>query len=549
RSPTVSVIDGATNAVSTTVTVGTGPFGVGVDPSTDTIYVANSSSGTVSVIDGATNTVSTTVTVGTGPFGVGVDPSTDTIYVANESSNTVSVIDGATNAVSTTVTVGSFPVGVGVDPSTDTIYVANESSGSVSVIDGRQAPGMPAVTSASSGDGQVTLSWSAPASNGGSPVTSYVMAAAPAGGRTASITSVPATQFQATIGGLTNGTAYQVTVTADNAIGAGSPSVDEALTPTGPTATSTSLTSSTNPATTSQAVTYTATVAPVPDGGTVAFYDNGSVVSACAAQAVDTSTGKATCTLTYSSSGSHAIEAAYSGDASFAASTSPELIETVSALGATATFVSVSPTSVTSGGPVAFSATVNSSAGTPTGTVSFGSGQTTLCTAALSGGTGSCTSTKAPVGNDTITGTYSGDATHSGSSGTATLEVTAATPDWLVASDGGVFSFGDAGFFGSMGGQTLNKPIVAMAATPDGRGYWLVASDGGVFSFGDAGFFGSMGGQTLNKPIVAMAATPDGRGYWLVASDGGVFSFGDAGFFGSMGGQTLNKPIVAMAAS
>ena len=67
-----------------------------------------------------------------------------------------------------------------------------------------------------------------------------------------------------------------------------------------------------------------------------------------------------------------------------------------------------------------------------------------------------------------------------------------------------------------------------MAATPDGGGYWLVASDGGVFSFGDAQFHGSTGGIALNKPIVGMAATPDGGGYWLVASDGGVFSFGDA---------------------
>ena len=75
---------------------------------------------------------------------------------------------------------------------------------------------------------------------------------------------------------------------------------------------------------------------------------------------------------------------------------------------------------------------------------------------------------------------------------------------------------------------TLNQPIVGMAATPDGKGYWLVASDGGIFSFGDAGFYGSTGGIPLNKPIVGMAATPDGKGYWLVASDGGIFTFGDA---------------------
>ena len=74
----------------------------------------------------------------------------------------------------------------------------------------------------------------------------------------------------------------------------------------------------------------------------------------------------------------------------------------------------------------------------------------------------------------------------------------------------------------------LNQPIVGMAATPDGKGYWLVASDGGVFSYGDAGFYGSTGSLKLNKPIVGITATPDGKGYWLTAADGGVFNYGDA---------------------
>jgi hypothetical protein len=127
------------------------------------------------------------------------------------------------------------------------------------------------------------------------------------------------------------------------------------------------------------------------------------------------------------------------------------------------------------------------------------------------------------------------------------------TPDghgyWEVASDGGIFSFGDAGYYGSMGGQPLHAPVVAMASTPDGKGYWEVASDGGIFSFGNAGFYGSMGGTPLNQPIVGLAATPDGKGYWEVASDGGLFSFGDAEFYGSMGGTALNQPVVAMAST
>ena len=81
--------------------------------------------------------------------------------------------------------------------------------------------------------------------------------------------------------------------------------------------------------------------------------------------------------------------------------------------------------------------------------------------------------------------------------------------------------------------QPLAKPIVGMASTPDGKGYWLVASDGGIFTFGDATFYGSTGNIKLNQPIVGMASTPDGKGYWLVAADGGIFTFGDATFYGS----------------
>jgi hypothetical protein len=76
-----------------------------------------------------------------------------------------------------------------------------------------------------------------------------------------------------------------------------------------------------------------------------------------------------------------------------------------------------------------------------------------------------------------------------------------------------------------------------MASTPDGRGYWLVASDGGIFTYGDAAFYGSTGSIHLNQPIVGMAPTPDGSGYWLVASDGGIFTYGDAPFDGSLGGS------------
>ena len=134
---------------------------------------------------------------------------------------------------------------------------------------------------------------------------------------------------------------------------------------------------------------------------------------------------------------------------------------------------------------------------------------------------------------------------HSGS------EVTESTPTghgyWLVGSDGGIFTFGFAQFYGSTGNLKLQRPIVGITPTADYGGYWLVASDGGVFSFGDTQFYGSIPGlglnpagsglpHSLNAPIIGIVPSADGQGYFMVASDGGVFTFGDAQFEGSCPG-------------
>jgi hypothetical protein len=97
--------------------------------------------------------------------------------------------------------------------------------------------------------------------------------------------------------------------------------------------TTTSLSSSQDPSAPGGQVTYTATISPAPDGGSVAFTDGGTVITGCGSQQVGS--GTATCTVTYNSTGSHSIVARYLGDASFAASTSPALGQTVAQCGAT----------------------------------------------------------------------------------------------------------------------------------------------------------------------------------------------------------------------
>jgi len=136
------------------------------------------------------------------------------------------------------------------------------------------------------------------------------------------------------------------------------------------------------------------------------------------------------------------------------------------------------------------------------------------------------------------------------------------TPDgrglWLVGAEGGVFALGEAGFHGSvpqlqgpgepLAGRSLAAPIVGVASSPTGHGYWLVAADGGMFSFGDAGYFGSIPqvlppGRRLDAPVTDMI--PQGNGYLLVAIDGGIFTFGQSRFHGSLGGHGQRDIVAA----
>ena len=93
--------------------------------------------------------------------------------------------------------------------------------------------------------------------------------------------------------------------------------------------TTTALASSANPSIVGASVTFTATVSPVPNGGTLSFSDNASPIAGCQALPVNTTTGTATCTVTYASVGSHSIVAIYSGNFFYSGSTSATLVQQV----------------------------------------------------------------------------------------------------------------------------------------------------------------------------------------------------------------------------
>ena len=326
--------------------------------------------------------------------------------------------------------------------------------------------------------------------------------------------------------------------------------------------TTTALGSSVNPSVSGQGVTYTATVSVTSPGagspgGTVAFKDASTTISTCGAQSVNTSTGEATCTLTYAATAGspHSITAVYGGDTNFATSTSSplsqvvDLAQTTTALGS-----SVNPVLVRE--KVTYSAVVVTLApgsGTPQGNVTFmDNGHAASCgtlgVVSVQSGSADCSVTYDAAVPHNVVASYNGTASFTSSTSSSLTEQVRRDGNgyWLVSSSGGVFSYGDAPFAGS--GQGMSKaPIVGIASTPDGKGYWLAASDGGLFSFGDANFKGSMGGTRLNAPIVGVDSTPDGGGYWEVASDGGLFGFGDAQFLGSPAAIHLNDPVVGMA--
>jgi hypothetical protein len=293
-----------------------------------------------------------------------------------------------------------------------------------------------------------------------------------------------------------------------------------------PVTTATALTSSLNPATLGQSVTFTATVTSgsgTPTGS-VTFKDGASTLGSATL-----SSGKASFSTTALAVGAHSITAVYAGSSPYTGSTSAALGETVNKAASTTTAKSsLSPS--TYGIVVTFTATVKSTTtGTPTGTLVFKDGATTLGSAALSGGSAVFSTSTLGAGSHSITAVYSGDSNFTGSTSAALSEpVNRAASSTTVASSLNPSSFGvSVTFTATPKSSTSGNPTGAITFKDGAAAIGTATISGGVAKMttstlavaghsitavynGDLNFTGSTSAvlkQTVNKAGTASTVT------------------------------------------
>jgi len=539
---------GPASATSSTVAVGSHPYAVAIDASTDTVYVANSGSNTVSVINGATCNATTTsgcsatpptIGVGSGPqTGMAVNQATDTVYVANSGSNTVSVINGATcNATNTAgcsanppaVTVGVTPEGIAVNQSTDTVYVANYYD-TMSVINGATCNG---TTTSGCGATPPTITVGGINQPDGLAVdestdTVYVTSA---GDNTMSVINGASCNGTTTSG--CGATPPTITVGEGGAVPIGvavNQSTDTVYVANSLVHTVSVINGATcNGTTTSGCGATPPTVTAISQPYGLAVDESTDTVYVTTGSNTVSELNGATCNATNTSgcgttpptvtvgNGAVGVAVNSSTDTVYVADYSDN---TVSVLGGVAQGLLVLDSS---GQITAFGGAMN------LGSVPANHPHRLVGLAVSHGGAGYYVA-------DNIGRIYSfGAAGYFNSpTGDTTIVAMAVTPDsggyWLLDSTGVIYNFGDAMHFPSLSGNGLKTSI---APTPDGGGLWVLNRKGGVYALGNASFHGSAFGVRPFSRAVSVAGTPDGQGYWVAEKNGRVFHFGDAGSFGS----------------
>ena len=287
--------------------------------------------------------------------------------------------------------------------------------------------------------------------------------------------------------------------------------------PTGPATTIASLEVTPNPVTVGSAATLTASIS------STAGTPTGSVTFLDGTTAVGTGTlvnGAATFTTSMLAVGSHSLTVQYAATSAFSASTSPVVSLTVNALpaAATTTLLTVAPNPSAEGAPVTLTAVVGSMAGTPSGTVSFFDGATSLGSASLASGMAVYTTSSLIAGSHVLTAMFAAISTYAASSSVAvTLTVTAA----LTGS--GTLSFanphqtivgfgGSEAFYASYLDSHPNKAQIMNALyDPDtGLGITFLRLQNNYYNFNgsNAASFDTDNSQILTASTAALGSRP-----------------------------------------
>ncbi|MGV1909782.1 putative Ig domain-containing protein [Agrobacterium vitis] len=392
------------------------------------------------------------------------------------------------------------------------------------------SPGAPTIGTATPGNSQATVSFTAPASDGGAAITSYTVTASP-GGATATGSASPIT-----VTGLTNGTAYTFTVTATNSVGTGTASAaTSAVTPTVPTFTFSPASGALTAATVGTAYSETVTAS----GGTSPYTYAVSSGTLPAGMSLNTSTGEISGTPTTAGSASFTISATDANSATSSASYSLAVaaglpgaptIGTATAGNGQATVSFTAP--VSNGGAAITIYTVTASPGGATATGSAspinvtgltnGTAYTFTVTATNSVGTGTASAATSSVTPTAPTFTFSP------ASGALTAATVGTAYSETVTASGGTSPYTYAVTSGTLpAGMSLNTSTGAISGTPTtaaNTSFTITATDANSAT-GSASYSLAVAADIPGAPTIGTASAGDSQAtvsFTAPASDGGA---------------------------